>query len=49
MAVPTVQSVEQIIADLNPAYSDSIDVVNKRRAALPAQFQAQRSGLKQKR
>ena len=45
MAAPTVQSVEQIIADLNPAYSDSIDVVNKRRAALPAQFQAQRSGL----
>lgn len=45
MAVPTVQSVEQIIADLNPAYSGSIDVLNKRRAALPTQFQAQRSGL----
>ena len=45
MAAPTVQSVEQIIADLNPAYSGSIDVLNKRRAALPTQFQAQRSGL----
>ena len=45
MAAPQVQSVEQIIADLNPAYSGSIDVLNKRRAALPAQFQAQRSGL----
>lgn len=45
MAAPQVQSVEQIIADLNPAYGGSIDVINKRRAALPAQFQAQRSGL----
>ena len=45
MAAPVVQSVEQIIADLNPAYKESIDVVNKRRAALPGQFQAQRSGL----
>ena len=45
MAAPVVQSVEQIIADLNPAYQGSIDVVNKRRAALPGQFQAQRSGL----
>lgn len=45
MAAPVVQSVEQVIADLNPAYSGSIDVLNKRRAALPTQFQAQRSGL----
>ena len=45
MSAPTVQSVEQIVADLNPAYSGSIDVLNKRRAALPGQFQAQRSGL----
>ena len=45
MAAPTVQSVEQVIADLNPAYSGSIDVINNRRAALPGQFQAQRSGL----
>ena len=45
MAAPVVQSVEQIIADLNPAYKESIDVVNKRRAALPGQFQAQRSGM----
>ena len=45
MAAPKVQSVEQIIADLNPAYSGSINVINKRRSALPGQFQAQRSAL----
>ena len=49
MAAPQVQSVEQIIADLNPAYSGSIDVLNKRRAALPTQFQAQRSGIEAER
>lgn len=45
MAQPTVQSVEQIIADYTPAYADSIGVIDKRRAALPGQFQAQRMGL----
>lgn len=45
MAAPVVQSVEQIISDLNPAYQGSIDVISQRRAALPTQFQAQRSGL----
>lgn len=45
MAQPTVQSVEQIIADYAPAYTDSLAVLDKRRAAIPAQFQAQRMGL----
>ena len=42
---PQVQSLEQIIGDLNPAYQGSIDVINKRRAQLPAKFDAQRSAL----
>ena len=45
MAAPTVQSVEQIVADLNPAYAGSEAVIAQRRAALPGQFQAQRMGL----
>ena len=45
MAAPTVQSVEQIIADLNPAYAGSESVIAQRRAALPGQFDAQRAGL----
>nr|DAV76463.1 MAG TPA: hypothetical protein [Caudoviricetes sp.] len=42
---PQVQSLEQIIGDLNPVYQGSIDVINKRRAQLPAKFDAQRSAL----
>lgn len=45
MAAPQVQSVEQIIQDLNPAYQDSIDIINRRREALPGQFESQRMGL----
>lgn len=45
MAAPAVQSVEQIISDLNPAYQGSIDVINQRRAQLPGQFDAQRQAL----
>lgn len=45
MAAPAVQSVEQIIADLNPAYAGSEAVIAQRRAQLPQMFQAQRMGL----
>jgi len=45
MAAPVVQSVEQIVAELNPAYQGSIDVINQRRAAIPTQFEAQRQAL----
>lgn len=45
MAAPTVQSVEQIISDLNPAYQGGIDVINQRRSQLPAMFESQRMGL----
>lgn len=45
MAAPVVQSVEQIISDLNPAYQGQIDVLNQRRAQLPGQFEAQRQAL----
>ena len=45
MATPVVQSVEQIISDLNPAYQGSIDVINQRRAQIPTMFEAQRQAL----
>ena len=45
MAAPVVQSVEQIISDLNPAYQGSIDVINQRRAQIPTMFEAQRQAL----
>lgn len=45
MQPPQVQSVEQIISDLNPAYQSSIDVIGQRRAQLPQQFDAQRMAL----
>lgn len=45
MAAPQVQSVEQIISDLNPAYQGGIDVISQRRAQLPAMFDAQRQAL----
>jgi len=45
MAEPVVQSVEQIISDLNPAYQGSIDVIGQRRAQIPTMFEAQRQAL----
>lgn len=45
MAAPVVQSVEQIISDLNPAYQGSIDVISQRRAQIPTMFEAQRQAL----
>lgn len=42
---PKVQSIEQIVNDLNPAYRASTDVLNQRRSQIPGQFQAQRQGL----
>lgn len=45
MAEPVVQSVEQIVADLNPVYQGSMDVIAQRRAQIPTQFEAQRQAL----
>lgn len=45
MAAPQVQSVEQIISSLNPAYQGSISNINAQKAALPAQYQAQTQAL----
>lgn len=45
MQPPKVQSVEQIVSDLNPAYQGSIDVINNRRSQIPTQFNAQRQAL----
>jgi len=45
MAQPVVQSVEQIVADLNPVYQGSMDVIAQRRAQVPTQFEAQRQAL----
>lgn len=42
---PQVQSIENIIASQAPAYQGSIDVINKKKAAIPGQFEAQRMGL----
>ena len=45
MAQPVVQSVEQIVSELNPVYQGSIDVINQRRAQIPTMFEAQRQAL----
>lgn len=45
MAAPKVQSIEQLVKTLNPAYKDSINVIAQRQAQLPGKFTAQRSAL----
>lgn len=45
MAAPQVQTIEQIIGDLNPAYNSSVNVIQQKQAQLPQQFQAQRMAL----
>ena len=42
---PVVQTLAQAMSDLDPAYASSRDVVNKQIAAVPAQYDAQRSAL----
>lgn len=42
---PRVQTLAEAMIDLDPAYQASIDVVGKRQAALPAKYDAQRSGI----
>lgn len=42
---PAVQSLDQIIASLNPAYQASTDVINNQIAAVPAKYDAQRTAL----
>lgn len=42
---PVVQTLAQAMSDLDPAYASSKDVVNKQIAAVPAQYDAQRSAL----
>lgn len=42
---PTVQTLAQAMADLNPAYAASRSVVEQRRSALPQKYEAQRAGI----
>lgn len=45
MAAPVVQSIEQIIQDLNPAYQPLIGTIQAKQAQIPGMFNAQRMGL----
>lgn len=45
MPAPKVQTIEQIVNDLNPAYQGSIDMVNKRKALIPEQQKADQMAL----
>lgn len=42
---PTVQTLAQAMADLDPAYAASRSVVERRRSALPQKYEAQRAGI----
>src|SRR5690348_17276641 len=42
---PQVQTLAQAMAELDPAYAASRDVVSQQQAALPAKFNAQRAAL----
>lgn len=45
MAAPRVQTLAEAMADLNPAYAASKDVVNKQISGLGAKYDAQRAGI----
>ncbi len=45
MAAPQVQTLAQAMADLNPAYAASKDVVNQQISGLGAKYDAQRAGI----
>jgi len=45
MAAPAVQGLDQIIAELNPAFQQSTDVLAQRKAGIAPKYDAQRSGL----
>lgn len=45
MSAPRVQTIAEAMADLNPAYQESRDVINQRQAGLGAKYDAQRAGL----
>lgn len=49
MAAPKVQTIAEAMADLDPAYAASRDIVAKRQSALPAKYDAQRAGIKAER
>ena len=42
---PTVQTLAQAMADLDPAYAASRSVVERRRSALPQKYEAARAGI----
>jgi len=45
MAAPAVQGLDQIIAELNPAFQQSTDVLAQRKAGIAPKYDAQRSAL----
>ena len=45
MAAPQVQKLEQIIAELNPAYKPQQDIYKKQISAVPGKYDALKSGL----
>ncbi len=45
MAVPAVQSLEEIYAQLNPAYTGTRNIVNTQLSAIPGQYQASTDAL----
>lgn len=44
-AAPQVQTLAQVMADLNPAYAGQQAVISKQQAAVPVKYDAQRAGL----
>lgn len=45
MPAPVVQSLDDILASLNPAYSGQEDVIGQQQAALPAKYEGQIAGV----
>src|SRR5688572_26711982 len=48
MATPVVQSLEEIIAGLEPAYAQTTGLYNTQKAGLGAKYDAQRAGIEGK-
>lgn len=48
MAAPTVRTLDQIIAEIDPVYSKQTDSIRQRQATLPGQIQAEEQGLQAK-
>lgn len=45
MAAPKVQTIAEAMADLNPAYASSKNLVSQKQAALPGKYDAQRAAI----